>query len=767
MVLISALAACQQGRTPASRSVENFNQGWRFSREDQEGWDEVQLPHIFQIEPLVVTDMWQGSAWYTKDFKLDLAEGQRALLRFGGVMHEADLWLNGNKLAHHEGGYLPFVVDITEHLEQENQLKVRVNNEDNPTIPPGKGIGVLDFSYYGGIYRDVTLTLANDVHITDAVAAQQVNGGGVLIHFNSINPDQATGLLKTHLQNDSKEDQKISLQIETDGHVWQSEIVSIPAGGDVSISQKITIDQPRLWSPQDPQLYEFEIKVLNGTEIVDELSEITGIRRIELSDEGFLLNGEKIYMRGTNRHQEYPFVGYALSDEAQYRDAVKIKNAGFDMVRLSHYPQDEAFLRACDELGIIVMNCMAGWQFFGDEVFIANSFQDIRDMARRDRNHPSIFFWEVSLNESQMTDEYMQKADSILKVELPYQDIYSAGWMDHPAYDLFIPARQHGQAPDYWNYYKEGDRKVFIAEYGDWEYYAQNAGFNQKAFKDLTEAERTSRQLRGDGEQRLLQQAMNYQEATNSNRKGAEVGTIGHANWLMFDYNRGYTDDIEASGISDIARIPKFAYYFYQSQRPASESYDFEDGEFGPMVKIANYWTENSPTTVRVFSNAEEVALYLNDSLIERKSATKDQYADHLLSGPFHFQLAAFEPGTLRAVAFIEGEEVAQDQVATAGEPAAIQLSIDYSGQQIAAQKADVLFVYASIVDEKGQLVTEATDELQFELIGENATLIGANPVKAEAGIATVLLRTEKFDSELKIKAVGKGLKGDELLLKP
>ncbi len=169
-------------------------------------------------------------------------------------------------------------------------------------------------------------------------------------------------------------------------------------------------------------MYDLIVEILADEKNVDTKKTIVGIRKITLNADGFFLNDEKIFIRGTNRHQEYPYIGYALSDEAQYRDAVKIKQADFDMVRLSHYPQNEAFLDACDELGLIVMDAIPGWQFFGDTTFIKNSYHDIRDMVRNDRNHPSIMFWEVSLNESDMTDDYIVHANKILKEELPFED---------------------------------------------------------------------------------------------------------------------------------------------------------------------------------------------------------------------------------------------------------------------------------------------------------------------------------------------------------
>lgn len=594
-----------------------------------------------------------------------------------------------------------------------------------------------------------------------------MNSGGVLVHFDSISERKATANVKIHFRNDSKETKRIAAKIQLESPSGKStsktlETVEIESNSDYEFITEIEVDQAELWDIHSPKLYQVEAQLLEEDVVLDTKKLRTGIRDIQLNEDGFFLNGEQLFINGTNRHQEYPYVGYAISDEANYRDAVKIKSAGFDLVRLSHYPQTEAFLNACDELGLLVMNCISGWQFFGGEEFQENAFQEIQDFARRDRHHPSIVFWENSLNESGMTDEFMEKANAILKAELPYEDTYSAGWIDHPSYDLYIPARQHGEAPAYWNDYEKNGRKIFIAEYGDWEYYAQNAGFNQTAFENLSEEERTSRQFRGDGERRLLQQAFNYQEAFNSDLKGKN--TIGHANWLMFDYNRGYADDLESSGISDIFRIPKFAHYFYNSQRSPDITYA-SPLEAGPMVFIANYWTADSPLEVRVFSNCDEVALYLNGDLISRQKPTRNEFSSELPHPPFEFNLSEFEAGTLKAVGIIDGKEITSHEVATPSEAKEINLKMDTSGIEISHDGSDILFLYAEIMDAEGNLVSNFEKEISFSIESDSAELIGQNPMKAEAGIASILLKTKTHLNAINVTAKAEGLKSDSLIV--
>lgn len=768
LFLTSLLLVSCGKETAINRTKVNFGSEWTFTKDSTSlNWEKVTLPHSAQIEPLVVNNQWQGDCWYQKKFDHPKTDN-KVFLYFEGVMHEAWVWVNGELMTHHQGGYLPFTVDITDIvLPHDNTIIVKVNNQDNPQIPPGKTLKTLDFNYYGGIYRNVYLLQTNKTYITDAVHANKVNSGGILVNFNTITKEKASGLVKIHVKNEEDQSKKVKASITfkngSETISFTTNEVTMEPNSNASLSQSVEILNPKLWGIENPNLYEVEVNLIADSKTIDSQTIQTGIRKAELKADGFYLNDEKLFINGTNRHQEYPYIGYALSDEANYRDAVKIKNAGFDFVRMSHYPQTESFMKACDELGLLVMNCISGWQFSGDEKFIENSYQEIRDLARRDRNHPSVVFWEVSLNESDMKEPYMKKANEILRAELPYANIYTAGWIDNPNYDLYIPARQHAKAQDYWNNYEKENRKIFIAEYGDWEYYAQNAGLNQTSYANLKEEERTSRQLRAFGEKRLLQQAFNYQEAFNSNLKGKH--TIGQANWLMFDYNRGYADDIESSGISDIFRIPKFAFYFYQSQRSPNLKLN-EKLVSGPMVHIASYWNEKSPLNVTVFSNCDEVALYLNDKLITKQKPTVSAFSNELPHSPFVFSIPKFEKGTLRAEGYSNGKKVAEHSVKSANEASKISLSYDESTVKINPDFPDVIFVYAAITDENGTTISEATNWVEFSLEGENAELIGQNPMQAEAGIATILLKTKNFKKPITIKAKSSGLKETSIEIK-
>ncbi|WP_069130279.1 glycoside hydrolase family 2 protein [Rhodohalobacter halophilus] len=752
----------------------NFNKDWEFvkdidpevtedyfNRNSQIAWEAVSLPHTANIEPLVISDQqWQGDAFYRKFFEINQDQAEKHIaLRFHGAMHEADVWLNGEMIQTHKGGYLPFVVDITDRVDvdSENVLLVKLNNENNPTIPPGKPIETLDFNWFSGLYRNVDLLVDEKLQITDPIAADRVSAGGVRVNYTDVSDESAVTNIQVDVENFDQAARNGVIKIvlkDKEGEIVTERVsdeVEIGAGDYHLFQQSITIENPDLWSPGSPSLYTLSIELFEGGEAIDFWQKRIGIRTIEFTDDHqFVLNGEPLQLRGTNRHQSYPYIGYALSENAQFRDAYKIKEAGFNFIRIAHYPPDPAFLEAADELGLLFMNAIPGWQFFGDAEFQELALRDVREMIRRDRNHPSIIIWEASLNESDMPESFMEKAHDIVHEELPFEDTYSSGWIDH-AYDIFIPARQHASPPEYWASYPQ-EKPLFIAEYGDWEYYAHNAGFNQDAYEDLQEEERNSRQLRGDGQVRLAQQALNFQEAHNSNLQG---WAFGDANWVMYDYNRGYDVDLEASGIRDIFRLPKFTNYFYQSQ--VEPSMDPAAKFNRPMIYIANYWHDPDYTTAKIYSNTEEVELFLNGESLGRKSPDSDRVSTHLNHPPFTFDLEEFEPGTLRAVGYINGEIVTETERSTPGEPATVKLEYDRSGRNLTAGQNDVVFIYASIVDENGTTIPITDQEVHFEVEGD-AELIGYNPIKAEAGIATILLRAGESSGIVAVEAYSDGL---------
>jgi len=771
LCLLSTLQICSHEPDVAFQRDTDFNNDWKFLRCESpddtvtsfrlpdftdETWEAVILPHTARLEPRVVNNQWQGICWYRKHFMLPgNARSRKIFIEFEGAMQVAEVWINGIRQTIHYGGYLPFSVDISDEVtfDTDNVLAVRLDNRDNPQVPPGKPFAELDFCYFSGLYRSVKLHILDPLHISDAVYAAKVAGGGVFVRFPEVNRERAELQIQTHLVNDDQTER--SYRLVNRLYNRKSRLVAesfndvqTAAASDSHIVQTVKVAQPQLWSPENPYLYELHSVVMEQAQVIDEVVTRVGIRRFDIdAKDGFRLNGSPCYLRGTNYHQELPYVGYALSNQAHYRDARLIKAAGFNFVRLSHYPHAEAFMDACDELGLIVMDAIPGWQFFGDALFQERSRQDCRDMIRRDRNHASVAFWEVSLNESAMTVEFMNATQKLAHEEVPGDQCLTCGWQD-TVYDVFIPARQHAIPPDYWNSYANS-RALLIAEYGDWEYYAQNAGLNQADFANLTPAERNSRQLRGFGQKRLMQQAFNYQEALNSNLAGAAA--IGSANWLMIDYNRGYADDIEASGLLDVFRLPKFAFYFFKSQEPPHHSRE------NAVLYIADYWLENADRCVKVFSNCDQVELSLNGQRLGRQSPDTNQYSANLAYSPFTFTVEQFEPGTLIARGFINGKVVARQERRTPGEPYQLQLSTNCGDVLPVAGQKDVFIAYATIQDKNGTPVPTATQPVTFYLRGPGR-LIGINPVEAEAGIASIVVESSGLNGKLEISAESDGL---------
>jgi beta-galactosidase len=794
-------------RTESSKPIPPilFNNDWQFVISADSAavfdptaslnWETVQLPHTPRIEPLVVNNQWQGTCWYRKDFMLpptDLGAGigspvgaqnvappqspqqppLQYYLQFDGAMNVADVWINGVKLAHHLGGFLPFTVDFTEVAipGQENHVVVRLDNTDNPITGP-KPLKDLDFNTYGGLYRDVYLILKNPVHITDPVLENKPGSGGIFVTYPEVSTDLAVISVKTSVQYSGNNADSIEVRhrvLDRDGVVvtygrgtCRDAKFCVPTGATENaistvVVPSMVIQSPNLWSPQHPYLYTMVTEVYRKGILCDIDTTRIGIRRFEITRDHFRINGEEMFLRGVNRHQEYPYVGYALSDEAQYRDAKKIKDAGFDYVRLSHYPQSPAFMDACDELGLLVLDAIPGWQYFNpDPAFQDQAIQTCRDMIRRDRNHPCVLAWEVSLNESWMPEPFIDRAIAAAREEYPGDQCFTAGWQNY-GYDIYLQARQHR-----WQHYQTPDRPYIVSEYGDWEYYAMNAGFEQGKWQDLLPDDRSSRQLLGAGEKRLLQQATNIQEAHNDN---FNTPAFADGYWVMYDYNRGYTDDLEASGIMSIFREPKFSYYFFQSQRAPDEvSPEYVSG---PMIRIASYWDEDSSPDIRVFSNCEEVELSLNDEVIGRQSPDTGRMCNHLAHPPFTFHEGRYVPGKLIAKGYIDGKEIAADTVATPGDPFALKLKIDESGRPPKAGVNDIVFIYAVITDKDGNPVPVNGINVKFTVTGDAIVLNPGGTSISEAGSAAALVRIGDSAGDIRINAEAPALEKGNLTFK-
>ncbi len=736
-VFVLALSA------PALAAQLNLNASWQFYRDEggqvasadqvpEGAWSEVNLPHAARIEPRVPAAPWQGTVFYKKRLDVKLRPGERAILRFEGVMNVADVWLNGRHLGQHLGGYLPFAYDVTDGLRTTgaNELVVRANNEDNPITGP-KPLKQLDYIQHGGIYRDVRLSIKPPVHVTDEMLSA-TPGGGVFVTYPRADKDEALVQVQAEVSNTSRSPQAVTVRHTL---AWEGRQVAragerlrLAAGERRHVTMPLTLRAPRLWSPRSPNLYRLETRV-SAAGHEDVVATRIGVRRLAFEDGRLLLNGEPLRLRGVNRHQEYPYVGYALSPQADARDALLIKRYGFDFVRLSHYPQSPAFMAAADELGLMVLPAIPGWQFHNpDPAFARQALRTCADMIRRDRNHASVLAWECSLNETDMPAPLVQALHATVHQEYPGDQAWSAGWVPQ-TYDLYLQARQHRIG----SRHALPAKPLIVSEYGDWEYYAMNAGLNQDAWADLKPADRSSRQALGSGETRLLQQARNVAEAHDDN---AATPAFADGYWVMFDYARGYAPDLEESGLLGIERLPKFAAEFFRSQRNATESSPRWGG--GPMVFIASYWQAGSSPRVRVFSNAEEVELRLNGKPVGRKQGAPSRAHPRLAHPPIEFDTGGFARGELVALAYSGGRLVAEHRVRTPQRPTTLALEIDDLG--VPAVAGDLVFLRARLRDANGTTVPASGTEVAFSGI-EGAQIVGSDVAASEAGIASVLVR--------------------------
>lgn len=727
---------------PTGTTSHPLDREWAFRRlggpAGPEAWTLVDLPHSPFIADLDGRDHWFGECEYRRTLPpLALPPGASCALFVGAAMHTARVFLAGRELARHEGGYLPFEVDLTPALPPHGgELLLRLDNRDHPRVPPGKPYAELDFCWYGGLYRDVALRLRPAVHLTDPVAAGEVAGGGVFIRTLAADAATATLHVRAHVRNTSPLAQALRAHVafEHAGATVATGVtatVVLPPGGARHLEQEVVLPRPRLWSPDAPHLHTARVTLLapDGATL-DTHTTRHGVRRIGFSrSDGFTINGRRLRLRGTNRHQELPRVGSAAPAAAQRRDARLIKEAGFDYVRLSHYPQSPAFLDACDELGLVVMNSIPGWQFLGDEAFRAACVQNARDLIRRDRHHACVVLWELSLNETEMDAPFMARLHAAGHEEYPGDQCFTCGWRDH--YDVFIHARQHGAL----HHWRNADKALVVSEYGDWEFFAANEGFDQRTGAGIFDPWSHGRHLRAAGERGLRQQVDNHLLALNDTL-ASPAALDGQ--WSMFDYARGYAAERAACGIMDVFRLPKFSWWFYRSQRdPAATGAGWTGG---PVVFIASHWTPASHLRVLVFTNCDTVELRLNGASLGRHRPARAWLTQHLPHPPCVFELPAFTPGVLDATGFLADHPAATHRVATPGAPARLELTVADAGIFAQPGEPDVLLAHARVLDAAGQLCVADAARVTFAVNGP-VTIVGPADPAAEAGIASLVLR--------------------------
>ncbi len=782
-------------------SAHLWNQGWKFylgdteTNADDTNWESVSLPHTPRIEqPDAVEHHYQGLCWYHKHFHVEPDwRDKKIQLRFDGAMQVAEVWLNGKLLTIHKGGYLPFIVDLTSELnwDSDNVIAVRLDNRDMHDVPPGKPLANLDFTYQGGLYRDAILLVTDPLHISDVFEAGHVAGGGVFIRTESANTTNAIISVQADAQNDFTNSVAAEIRfsiLNTKGKSVTSTIVdsiNISAGNDFEFASNISVPKPQLWSPDHPFLYTLKTELLRAGKVIQTNNTRFGIRTLAYDDKlGFVLNGEPLTIRGANRHQDFPWLGNANPDNAQYRDLKRLKEAGFNFLRLAHYPQSQAVMDACDELGLMVSVCTPGWQSFSrDTNFTGLAKQDIREMVRWHRNHPSAIMWEVSLNETYghekfyaecariareeyPGDQFFVSGDSYASKDVSYYDVPYAGWSD---------PYMRGAAPGF-----ENRKRSFAREYGDYEFGGEHS---------------TTRIRIGDGENAQLLQAWNFLWAHNQNSGWDWL--IGDCAWVGVDHARGCSEEnpISRCGVLDYFHLPKFSYYFFQSQQSLQ-----------PMVFIANYWTPRpSPTKVVVFANCDEVELQLNGKTIARQkpdsgpdseygvwhpeadpmymtkgknvhddeknsaASTQNSGDQKLLSmfdggncrnldhPPFTFAPVPFAAGELKAIGYLKGKRVCEFIRHTPGAPVKLKLTVETLGRELVADGTDAVFVRAEIIDENSEVVPTAGLPVHFDLNGDGK-IISPTDVKAEAGVATMLLQAGNSAGKISISATTSGL---------
>ena len=627
------------------------------------------------------------------------------------------------KLGEHKGGFTPFSFELTDHLTNENVLTVYLDSTERTDIPP-YGF-VVDYLTFGGIYRDVHLRVVEPCHLTN-----------VFVHARDVLSAAPTLIVDVHMANQGAQPQAVTLGVtlkDAQGRsVASSQVpdVIIPPQGDITGSVTLPdLAGIQLWTPDQPALYSVDVTLAQHDHLLDAQTERFGFREAEFrQDGGFYLNGGRFNLIGLNRHQTYPYIGAAAPARLQRRDAEIVKfELGCNIVRTSHYPQSPHYLDRCDEIGLLVLEEIPGWQHIGDEAWQAISLRDVRAMIERDRNHPSIILWGVRINESQ-DNEALYTATNALAHQLD-------------------PTRQTGGIRHFQN--SQFLEDVFT--YNDFSNTVVDpihtphliTEFNGHMFPTKT----------WDQEGRLVEHALRH--ARIQDKQLGMDSVAGAIGWCAFDYNThqefGSGDHICYHGVMDIFRLPKYAAYFYESQQDPAQRV---------VLHAATVWSmgDNSGGGVNplvVFSNCDEVEVWIGDTSTGRVAPDRATFPN-LPHPPFQIPLGhghltwgkTLVDLTVRG--YIGGQVAAEQRIAADGLPAALMLCADDA--ELHADGADMTRLVFKIVDRFGNRLPYTNQVVSFEVDGP-ADLIGENPFAIMGGQAALYLRARHQPGTVTVRA--------------
>lgn len=577
----------------------------------------VRLPHTCKETPFHYFDesLYQMVSGYRRHLQVPADwQGKRILLTFEGAAHDSTVFCNGKKVGEHHCGYTAFTVDITDNVlyGQDNLLCVRLDSRENLNVPP---FGyVIDYMTYGGIYRDVRLEVKEKVSLSDIFVHTAIDfrsspvTAQITSEITLTESDENVTIRQYYMP-------KSTAAAQESWRLLCEQTVSTDVSCDKEFSLTATITAPLLWDTEEANLYILKTQLYQDNTLLDETETMFGIREAVFKKDGFYLNGRKLRIRGLNRHQSFPYVGYAMPKSMQRLDADLLKKElGLNAVRTSHYPQSHYFLERCDELGLLVFTEFPGWQHIGDDSWKAQAVANAEDMIRQYRNHPSIILWGIRINESPDDDAFYEKTNAVahkldpsrptggvraMKKSHLLEDVYT--------YNDFLHDGEMPGCDPKKKVTSDMEKPYLISEYNGHMY-------PTKAF---------------DNEERRSEHAIRHANVLDA--VAGQPDIAGSFGWCMFDYNThkdfGSGDRICYHGVMDMFRNPKLAANIYaceQEQTPVLEITSSMDIGEHPGCNRGNIY---------ILSNADSVKMYKNDRFIKEYLPGMSPYK-HLKHGP-------------------------------------------------------------------------------------------------------------------------------------